>query len=193
MKIYTKTGDKGTTALFGGKRVKKYNLRIESYGTVDELNSHIGLVRDQDIERHYKDVLAKIQNKLFRYEEAIVTQRKSQSLDPLFLTSTYNLGLLLTWQGKYSEAEQLFNQLRIDFPKSPFSYRGAHDLYYSQGNFVGAIQEAKKAAELSPDNIEFERKLFDSLSMLGLTNICQLLSEGRMCWVKQCIVNGLCN
>ena len=40
MKIYTKTGDKGTTALFGGTRVKKYNLRIESYGTVDELNSY---------------------------------------------------------------------------------------------------------------------------------------------------------
>ena len=39
MKIYTKTGDAGTTALFGGTRVKKYNLRIESYGNVDELNS----------------------------------------------------------------------------------------------------------------------------------------------------------
>ena len=49
MKIYTKTGDKGTTALFGGTRVKKYNLRIDSYGTVDELNSYIGLIKDQEI------------------------------------------------------------------------------------------------------------------------------------------------
>ena len=47
MKIYTKTGDKGTTALFGGTRVQKNNLRIESYGTVDELNSYIGLIKDQ--------------------------------------------------------------------------------------------------------------------------------------------------
>ena len=54
MKVYTKTGDKGTTALFGGTRVPKHNIRIESYGTVDELNSHIGLIRDQDINPLYK-------------------------------------------------------------------------------------------------------------------------------------------
>ena len=73
MKIYTKTGDKGTTALFGGTRVPKHHIRIDSYGTVDELNSHIGLVRDQDIERHYKDVLAKIQNKLFTVGAILAT------------------------------------------------------------------------------------------------------------------------
>ena len=47
MKIYTKTGDDGKTSLFGGTRVKKSNLRIDAYGTVDELNSYIGLLRDQ--------------------------------------------------------------------------------------------------------------------------------------------------
>ena len=46
MKIYTRTGDKGTTALFGGTRVEKHHIRIESYGTVDDLNSHLGLIRD---------------------------------------------------------------------------------------------------------------------------------------------------
>ncbi|MDP5158566.1 MAG: cob(I)yrinic acid a,c-diamide adenosyltransferase [Flaviramulus sp.] len=65
MKIYTKTGDKGTTALFGGTRVPKHHIRIESYGTVDELNSHMGLIRDQDINQKYKDVIIDIQNKLF--------------------------------------------------------------------------------------------------------------------------------
>ena len=54
MKVYTKTGDKGTTALFGGDRVPKHHIRIESYGTVDELNSHIGLIRDQEMNAHYK-------------------------------------------------------------------------------------------------------------------------------------------
>ena len=57
MKIYTKTGDKGTTALFGGTRVPKYHIRIDSYGTVDELNSHIGLIRDQEIGARSKDCL----------------------------------------------------------------------------------------------------------------------------------------
>ncbi|WP_047419728.1 cob(I)yrinic acid a,c-diamide adenosyltransferase [Cellulophaga sp. Hel_I_12] len=65
MKIYTKTGDKGTTALFGGTRVAKHHIRIESYGTIDELNSWIGLIRDQKIEQHAKDILIQVQDKLF--------------------------------------------------------------------------------------------------------------------------------
>lgn len=65
MKIYTKTGDKGETSLLGGTRVPKYHLRIEAYGTVDELNSHIGLIRDQNINKNDKDVLLEIQNTLF--------------------------------------------------------------------------------------------------------------------------------
>jgi len=65
MKIYTKTGDKGKTSLFGGTRVSKYNLRIEAYGTVDELNSYIGLIRDQKIEVHTSKILLKIQHELF--------------------------------------------------------------------------------------------------------------------------------
>jgi len=65
MKIYTKTGDKGFTSLIGGTRVAKYHLRIESYGTVDELNSYIGLIRDQDIAGHDKEILKQIQDRLF--------------------------------------------------------------------------------------------------------------------------------
>jgi len=65
MKIYTKTGDQGYTSLIGGTRVPKHHLRIESYGTVDELNSHIGLIRDQPIAEHHRDVLKQIQDRLF--------------------------------------------------------------------------------------------------------------------------------
>jgi len=65
MKIYTKTGDKGLTSLIGGTRVPKHHLRIESYGTVDELNSYIGLIRDQNISEHDKDILKHIQDRLF--------------------------------------------------------------------------------------------------------------------------------
>jgi len=65
MKIYTKTGDDGTTMLFGGGRVPKYHLRIEAYGTVDELNSFVGQIRDQDIEATDKEILQTIQEKLF--------------------------------------------------------------------------------------------------------------------------------
>ncbi|WP_373056940.1 cob(I)yrinic acid a,c-diamide adenosyltransferase [Zunongwangia sp. H14] len=73
MKIYTKTGDKGTTALFGGTRVPKHHIRIESYGTVDELNSHIGLLRDQEIEENDKINLMKIQDRLFTIGSILAT------------------------------------------------------------------------------------------------------------------------
>ena len=65
MKIYTKKGDTGTTQLIGGTRVSKSDLRIDAYGTVDELNSFIGLVRDQKIDKHYTEVLSNIQDRLF--------------------------------------------------------------------------------------------------------------------------------
>ncbi|MBU2973948.1 cob(I)yrinic acid a,c-diamide adenosyltransferase [Zobellia sp. B3R18] len=65
MKIYTKTGDKGTTALIGGTRVKKHHVRIECYGTVDELNSWIGLIRDQKIDKRSKETLTEVQKNLF--------------------------------------------------------------------------------------------------------------------------------
>ncbi|WP_417214511.1 cob(I)yrinic acid a,c-diamide adenosyltransferase [Bizionia sp.] len=73
MKIYTKTGDKGTTALFGGTRVPKHHIRIDSYGTVDELNSHLGLIRDQDIDTHYKKMLMHIQDRLFTVGAILAT------------------------------------------------------------------------------------------------------------------------
>lgn len=73
MKIYTKTGDKGTTALFGGTRVPKHHNRIESYGTVDELNSHIGLIRDQDIAENHKQLLSHIQDRLFTLGAILAT------------------------------------------------------------------------------------------------------------------------
>lgn len=80
MKIYTKTGDKGTTALFGGTRVPKHHIRIESYGTIDELNSHIGLVKDQDIDQHYKNTLMHIQDRLFTIGAILATDPKKATL-----------------------------------------------------------------------------------------------------------------
>lgn len=65
MKIYTKKGDSGTTQLIGGTRVTKSHQRIEAYGTIDELNSYVGLVRDQAIGARSKQTLIEIQDRLF--------------------------------------------------------------------------------------------------------------------------------
>lgn len=80
MKVYTKTGDKGTTALFGGTRVPKDHIRIESYGTVDELNSWIGLIRDQDFPSIYKSVLEHIQDRLFTVGALLATPPEKEVL-----------------------------------------------------------------------------------------------------------------
>ena len=65
MKIYTKTGDKGKTSLLGGKRVSKNHIRIEAYGTVDELNSYVGLMRDLDSNMARSELYQHIQDRLF--------------------------------------------------------------------------------------------------------------------------------
>jgi cob(I)alamin adenosyltransferase len=80
MKVYTKTGDKGTTALFGGTRVPKHHIRIESYGTVDELNSYIGLIRDQEINPLYKNVLIEVQDRLFTVGAILATPPEKEVL-----------------------------------------------------------------------------------------------------------------
>ena len=80
MKVYTKTGDTGTTALFGGTRVPKHHIRIESYGTVDELNSHIGLIRDQEINVLYKNVLIEVQDRLFTVGAILATPPEKEVL-----------------------------------------------------------------------------------------------------------------
>src|ERR1700734_3849321 len=65
MKIYTKTGDDGTTGLFGGARVKKASGRVEAYGTVDELNASVGVARASGLERETEETLARVQVDLF--------------------------------------------------------------------------------------------------------------------------------
>lgn len=71
MKIYTKTGDKGKTSLIGGTKVLKSHARIEAYGTVDELNSNIGLCRDLITDKDIRDLLKEIQDRLFTIGSAL--------------------------------------------------------------------------------------------------------------------------
>ena len=82
-KIYTKTGDKGQTSLIGGTRVPKYHPRIEAYGTVDELKSYIGLIRDHGISKELKTVLSNIQDRLFTIESQLAHDPETKIGRPL--------------------------------------------------------------------------------------------------------------
>ncbi len=78
-KIYTKTGDKGTTALIGGKRISKGELKIEAYGTIDELNSWIGLLRDFSQQTERRTLLKDIQDRLFTIGAEMATEPEFSS------------------------------------------------------------------------------------------------------------------
>ena len=80
MKIYTKTGDKGQTSLIGGTRVPKHHIRIESYGTVDELNSWIGLINDQEIPAESKIILSEIQDRLFTIGSSLASDPEKSKM-----------------------------------------------------------------------------------------------------------------
>ncbi len=78
LKIYTKTGDKGTTSLIGGTKVYKNDIRIETYGTVDELNSWIGLVSDQLTNAELRVILKEIQDRLFTIGSSLATDAEKE-------------------------------------------------------------------------------------------------------------------
>jgi len=79
-KIYTKTGDLGKTSLIGGTKVSKSHLRIESYGTVDELNSYIGLVNDLLTDEHSKNILKEVQDRLFTIGSSLACDPEKEPL-----------------------------------------------------------------------------------------------------------------
>ena len=87
MKVYTKTGDKGTTALVGGTRVAKHHPKVEAYGTVDELISHIGLVRSYPMKEHYAAILLNVQTVLMNCAALLAsdgtTLKKLPQINPI--------------------------------------------------------------------------------------------------------------
>ncbi len=84
MKIYTKKGDKGKSQLFGGSIVNKDNVRLECYGTIDELNAFIGNIYDQSINKNHKSILKNIQNQLFTIGAEISSDKKNNIYLPEF-------------------------------------------------------------------------------------------------------------
>jgi cob(I)alamin adenosyltransferase len=92
-KIYTKTGDKGNTSLIGGTKVEKSHLRIETYGTIDELNAHIGFCNDHIDDAHSKALLLEIQDRLFTIGSSLATdpEKEPKMKIPDLLTSDVEL------------------------------------------------------------------------------------------------------
>ena len=94
IKIYTKTGDDGTTGLVGGSRVKKFDLRLEAYGTIDELNSVIGVLRSLGIPEDVKTILIAVQNKLFNIGALLASDEKGKSFTASLSVTESNIEML---------------------------------------------------------------------------------------------------
>ncbi len=108
-KIYTKTGDDGTTGLVGGTRVKKSELRLEAYGTVDELNSWIGLIRASVEEARVKQLLEHVQQKLFIIGSKLASDKRGETITGSLKCSGEDIQLL---ENAIDEYEKELNPLK---------------------------------------------------------------------------------
>ena len=104
LKIYTKTGDLGKTSLIGGTKVPKSHIRIDTYGTVDELNSYIGLVSDHMTDDHSKAMLKEIQDRLFTIGSSLACDPDKEPLMKIPDLKESDIILLETEIDKMNEA-----------------------------------------------------------------------------------------
>lgn len=163
MHIYTRTGDKGETSLIGGKRVPKYHLRIETYGTIDELTSYIGLIRDQNIKESIKEELIHIQDRLMVCASILATDTDDNDLDLPALSDN-----------DIRKLEESINQMEIELPElRSFVLPGGHTIV----SFTHIARNVCRRAErytiklyeeikFSPLVIQYLNRLSDYLFML---------------------------
>ena len=123
MKIYTKTGDTGTTSLFGGTRVPKHHIRIESYGTTDELNSWIGLIRDHVEDKGVKSLLQEIQDRLFVLGAQLATEPEKAKLK----SGKDRLNINTLQENDVQELENAMDEMNAELPAmTHFILPGGH-------------------------------------------------------------------
>ncbi|NAS11336.1 cob(I)yrinic acid a,c-diamide adenosyltransferase [Poritiphilus flavus] len=164
MKIYTKTGDKGTTALFGGTRVPKHHMRIESYGTVDELNSWLGLVRDQEMDQVFREVIQTVQDKLFTVGAILATDPEKAVLK----SGKQRLNI-----PRISEEDIRFLELQIDQmndslpPMTHFILPGGHTTVSYCHIARTVCRRAERLATLLHENEPFDEMVLSYLNRLS--------------------------
>jgi len=164
VKIYTKTGDKGTTALFGGTRVPKYHIRIDSYGTVDELNSYIGLIRDQEIDPRSKEILMHIQDKLFTVGAILATDPEKSILK----SGKERLNIPKIDEEDITLLEQEMDQMESTLPPmTHFVLPGGHTTVSYCHIARCVCRRAERLATLLNDEEPFDERVLKYLNRLS--------------------------
>lgn len=185
MKIYTKTGDKGETALYGGTRVSKASARVESYGNIDELNSFIGVAKSQIDEAEVLAQLKKIQFNLFT-----VGSEAATPIDKLFLANGKpRLSLLLdendineleVWMDNFEEKLQPLQYFIL-----PGGGKAATALHVARTVCRRAERSLvflKESEEVRPELIKYLNRLSDYLFVLA-RYVSKLHNEPEEYWI----------
>jgi cob(I)alamin adenosyltransferase len=164
MKIYTKTGDLGKTGLFGGTRVAKHHIRIESYGTIDELNSWLGLIRDQNIATPIKNFLMTIQGNLFTLGAILATDPNKAVLK----NGSERLNIERITQEDIKKIEAAIDELEMELPQmTHFILPGGHT-YVSYCHIARTVcRRAERMASILFENDPFDEEVLAYLNRLS--------------------------
>lgn len=188
MKIYTKTGDKGTTSLFGGVRVSKDHARIEAYGTVDELNSYIGLIKDQTIDPGIKNVLTKIQQNLFVTGSMLATPEEKEILK----SGQERLNIQKINASSVTDLEKKIDEMNLQLPQmTHFILPGGHTTVSFCHIARCVCRRAERlsvslheAENMNPIILTYLNRLSDYLFVLA-RKLSQDLSVNEIKWVPE--------
>ncbi len=165
MKIYTRTGDDGTTGLVGGTRVKKYNIRLEAYGTIDELNSYVGLIRSMQTDQRADKMLEMIQNKLFVIGANLATEDSIVLIKKQLPCSTNDIELL---EKEMDEINKDLPELRnFILPGGCQASSFCHVARTVCRRAERRIVELSESAEVDANLIKYVNRLSDYLFVLS--------------------------
>jgi len=171
MKIYTRTGDEGTTALFGGSRVSKADLRIEAYGTVDELNAFLAIVRDQEVNKKREHLLVQIQERLFTIGSMLATVPGNTKVRiPQLLEED-----AVTLENAIDHMEALLEPLRnFVLPGGPISISHCHVARTVCRRAERKIVALSQSESVDPIIVKYMNRLSDYLFVLARAMAAEL-------------------
>jgi cob(I)alamin adenosyltransferase len=182
-KVYTKTGDQGETSIIGGIRVKKSCERLEAYGTVDELSSHLGLLASMLPDGEDKDLIIRIQNNLFSVCSNLATD---QSQTPLYDSARLPDGEIQVFEHKVDEIMNLLPERQgFILPGGTQAAAQAHVCRTVCRRAERRIVALSEVAQISPETLQYVNRLSDYLFVLAKKiNFNTGVSE--IIWQKVC-------
>ncbi len=181
--IYTKTGDRGETSLVGGKRVSKTDPRLEAYGTIDELNSHIGLLRQLELSVSDLELLLFVQNKLFVVGSLLATEADCPFLTQMKQIATPDIVRL---EQRIDQIDAVIPKLnRFILPGGSVAAAEAHICRTVCRRAERAICEVANESEISTELLQFVNRLSDYLFILARFIVNSANLE-EIFWDKDC-------